>query len=281
MAEFYEQNTEFNPKKFLPILLVVLGAIIILGFGSKIFVKIDFGQKGVVYKLLSGGMDKEVVYDQGLHFIFPWNQMHIYDVKIQEATSIMQVLSKNGLTIKMEVSYRYKPVEAEIGYLHDEVGQGYHETVIIPEIRSAAREVIGKYLPEELYSTKREAIEDEIFNMTQQAIASKHLLIDAVLIRDVELPLTLQQAIENKLKQEQMALEYEFRIEGAKKEAERKIIEAQGKSDAFNIISKSLTDKILTEKGIEATLELAKSPNAKIVVVGGGKNGLPIILNGN
>lgn len=250
-----------------------------LAFGSKMFVKIDYGERGVIYRLLGGGLDTEQIYDQGLHFILPWNTMHIYDVKIQEATSNMQVLSKNGLTIKLEVSYRYNPIADEIGKLHDRVGQSYHERIIIPEIRSVTREIIGKYLPEELYSTKREVIEDEIFKLTDMGISQKHIHLDAVLIRDVELPVTLQQAIENKLKQEQMALEYEFRIEQAKKEAERRKIEAQGKSDAFNIINKSLTDKILTEKGIDATLELAKSPNSKVVVVGGGKNGMPLILN--
>ena len=129
----------------------------------------------------------------------------------------MEVLSKNGLTIKTELSYRYKPMDDKIGYVHDDLGNGYHENIIIPEIRSVTREVIGEYLPEELYSTKRETIEDEIYERTKISLAQKNLLLDAVLIRDVTLPKTLQDAIENKLKQEQMSLENEFKIEQAEK----------------------------------------------------------------
>jgi prohibitin 1 len=98
------------------------------------------------------------------------------------------------------------------------------------------------------------------------------------LVRDVTLPSTIKDAIERKLRQEQESLEYEFRLEKASKEAQRQIIEAQGKADANKLLSASLTDKILQDKGIEATLKLAESPNAKVVVIGSGKDGMPIIL---
>ena len=139
--------------------------------------------------------------------------------------------------------------------------------------------MIGKYLPEELYSSKREAIQEEIFQRTTTAIAKKNLILDAVLIREVVLPQTLRDAIERKLKEEQSSLEYEFKLERERKEAERKVIEAQAKADANRILNASLTKMILQDKGIEATLELAKSPNSKVVIVGGGEGGLPLILN--
>lgn len=251
--------------------------IIVLIFGSRIFVKIDAGEKGVVYNLVTG-LNVDKVYGQGLKVIAPWNKMFIYNVRIQEDKSVMEVLSKNGLTIRTELSYRYRPIENEIGYLHNEIGDNYLESILIPEIRSATREVIGKYLPEELYSTKREAIQDEIFLLTASRVKEKHLILDAVLIREVVLPTKLQESIERKLQQEQMALEYEFRLEQAEKEAERQKIEAEGKARANDILSASLTDKILREKGIQATLELAKSGNSKVVVIGQGADGLPIIL---
>ena len=162
--------------------------------------------------------------------------------------------------------------------MHDDVGPEYHQKILAPSIRSATREVIGKYLPEELYSSKREVIEDEILSRTRKSIEGKSILLDDVLIRDVILPKSLQEAIEKKLKQEQAALEYEFRLAAARKEAERQKIEATGKSEAFNIIDKALTDRILKEKGIEATLKLAESPNSKVIVIGSGKDGLPLIL---
>lgn len=261
------------------LVLGFLGLLIIVILTNTTFLTIDPGEKGVLFKRFGGGLDKEKVFDQGFHIVAPWNKMYIYDVRINESYETMEVLSKNGLTIKTEMSYRYMPIAGEIGYLHDEIGSAYLERIIKPEIRSSTREVIGKYLPEELYSTKREAIQDEIFNQTSKAIGPKHLLLDAVLIREVELPSTLQEAIERKLKQEQESLEYEFRLVKERKEAERKIIEAEAKAQANRILSASLSDKILRDKGIDATIELATSENAKVVVVGGGGDGLPLILN--
>lgn len=269
-------------RKFLP--LIVLGGIglfVVLMFANSIFLTIQPGEKGILFKRFGGGLDLENVYNQGFHIISPWNRMYIYDVRIQESLATMEVLSKNGLTIKCELSYRFQPVSAEIGLLHDNIGFDYHQRIIVPEIRSATREVIGRYLPEELYSSKREAIQDEIFQQTSAAIGEKHLTMDAVLIREVVLPTSLQDAIEKKLKQEQESLEYEFKITKAEQEAERQRIEAEGKAAANLIISASLTDKILQEKGIDATKELAQSQNAKVVVIGGGDDGLPLILGNN
>jgi len=153
------------------------------------------------------------------------------------------------------------------------------DRIINPEIRSATREVIGQYLPEELYSTKREAIQIEIFEKTRKAIEAKDLELDAILIRSVQLPEKLKTAIEMKLEEEQQSFQYEFKLEKERKEAERKIIEANAKAEANRILNASLSDKILRDKGIEATLELAQSPNSKVVVVGGSGDGLPLILN--
>lgn len=243
------------------------------------FLTIDPGYRGVLFKRFAGGINADKVYDQGFHIVAPWNKMYLYDTRISEHYEGMQVLSKNGLNINVDLSFRYYPEADKIGYLHNEIGMDYLKKIIIPEIRSAVREVIGKYLPEELYSSKREAIQIEIFKMTSDKVAAKHLILDDVLIREVKLPETLQAAIERKLKEEQSSLEYEFKLIKERKEAERKIIEAQAKADANRILNASLSDKILQDKGIEATLELAQSPNSKVVIVGGGGDGLPLILN--
>ena len=243
------------------------------------FITIPPGHKGVKFKRFAGGINKEKIYNQGFHIVMPWDDMIVYDVRINEAYETMDVLSKNGLSIAVELSFRFHPLEDQIGYLHDGIGPAYADRIIKPEIRSATREVIGKYLPEELYSTKREAIQDEITLMTSEAVQEKYINMDAILIRSVQLPETLKAAIELKLETEQEAFQYEFRLEKERKEAERKIIEAQAKADANRILSASITDRILRDKGIEATLELAKSPNSKVVIVGGGDEGLPLILN--
>lgn len=269
-------NAQF-PKWLIP----AFGAFLfILVFSSRLFVKIDAGEAGVQYDLFTG-LNEDKVFGQGLKVIAPWNKMFIYSTRIQEDRSVMEVLSANGLTIRTELSYRYRPIQEKIGVLHNNVGENYHERIVIPEIRSATREVIGKYLPEELYSSKRDSIQTEIFDLAAARISEKNIALDAVLIRDVGLPEKLKQAIERKLQEEQSSLEYEFRLTRAEKEAERQRIEAEGKAAANRILSQSLTDKVLRDKGIEATLRLAESPNAKVIVVGGGDEGLPLILGNN
>jgi len=264
--------------------LLILGIFIFIGvaiLGSTTFQTIDAGHKGVLFKKFGGGLDKENIYRQGFHVVAPWNTLFVYDVRLNEDYEVMEVLARNGLTIRVDMSYRYRPIQDRIGHLHDNVGTDYHRRIVVPELRSATREVIGKYNPEELYSTQREAIQTEIFERTKEACGRNDIIIDAVLIREVELPKSLQEAIERKLREEQAALEYEFRLERERQEAERRIIEAEAMAEANRLVSASLNDNILRNKGIEATLKLAESPNSKVVVVGGGGDGLPLILGGN
>lgn len=276
-AKFETPNVPGNWIKYAVIFFILLMFLIILS--SSTFVTIPPGQKGVEFKKFSGGLVKEKIYDQGFHVIMPWNSLIVYDVRTKDAYEEMEVLSKNGLTITVELSFRYSADPKKIGYLHDEIGKDYLETILKPEVRSATREVIGKYLPEELYSTKREAIQDEIYIATSEEARKKNIIIDAVLIREVKLPATLKDAIEQKLEEEQLSFQYEFRLDRERKEAERKIIEAQAKADANRILNQSLSENLLRDKGIEATLQLAESENTKVVIVGGGGDGLPLILN--
>lgn len=271
------QLPNFKLGKYLIPIMLGLFAFIVLT--NTTFLTIDPGEKGVLFKRFGGGLVKDKVYDQGFHIVAPWNTMYIYDTRINESFERMDVLSKNGLNIEVELSYRFAPNPSRIGYLHNNVGKSYVDRIIKPEIRSATREVIGQYLPEELYSTKREAIQIEIFEKTKKAIEAKDLLLDAILIRSVQLPEKLKTAIEMKLEEEQQSFQYEFKLEKERKEAERKIIEARAKAEANRILNASLSSNILKDKGIEATMELSKSPNSKIVIVGGKDGGLPLILN--
>jgi regulator of protease activity HflC (stomatin/prohibitin superfamily) len=202
-------------------------------------------------------------------------------VRQQELFEKMKVLSSNGLEIQIDASAWYQPVPEKVGFLHQTLGQNYLQRVIQPAIRSAARSVVGRYTPEQLYSSKRDAIQDEIFTETKKILEKQYVQLNEVLVRDVTLPATIKTAIERKLKQEQESLEYEFRLVTASKEAEKVRIEAQGKADANKILSASLTDKILLDKGIDATLKLAQSPNTKVVVIGSSDSGLPLILGDN
>ncbi|WP_242093416.1 prohibitin family protein [Aestuariivivens sediminicola] len=264
------------PKIALPF---VISAIVLLILLAKSAVTIGSGQAGVLYKTFGGGVvTDEAPLGEGFHIVAPWNKVYIYEVRRQEIFEKMKVLSSNGLDIQLDASAWYKPDYAKLGKLHQEIGESYLQRIILPTIRSAARSVVGRYTPEQLYSSKRDAIQREIFEETKKIVDDQYIVLDEILVRDVTLPPTIKEAIERKLKQEQESLEYEFRLVTAQKEAERQRIEAQGKADANKILSASLTDKILQDKGIEATIKLAESPNSKVVVIGSGDTGMPIIL---
>jgi regulator of protease activity HflC (stomatin/prohibitin superfamily) len=264
------------PKIGIPLIIVVIILIIVF---AKSAVTIGSGEAGVLYKVFDDGVvtDKPPL-GEGFHLIAPWNKVIIYEVRQQELFEKMKVLSSNGLEIQIDASAWYEPVYNDLGNLHQSLGENYLQRVIQPSIRSAARSVVGRYTPEQLYSSKRDAIQDEIFTETKKILAEQYVQLNEVLVRDVTLPGTIKDAIERKLKQEQESLEYEFRLVTAAKEAEKVIIEAQGKADANRILSASLTDKILQDKGIEATMKLAESPNSKVVIIGSGDSGMPIIL---
>ena len=264
------------PKIVFPI---VIGTIILIVLLSKSTITIGSGQAGVLYKTFDNGVvTNEAPMGEGFHLVAPWNKVFIYEVRQQELFEKMKVLSSNGLEIQIDASAWYQPVTSNLGKLHQTLGQDYLQRVIQPSIRSAARSVVGRYTPEQLYSSKRDAIQDEIFLETKKILEKQYVQLNEVLVRDVTLPNTIKDAIERKLKQEQESLEYEFRLVTAEKEAEKVRIEAQGKADANRILSASLNSMILQDKGIDATLKLSESPNSKVIVIGSGDGGLPIIL---
>jgi len=267
------------PKIAMPIVVLIIIVVIVL---SKSTLTIGSGQAGVLYKTFGGGVvTDQAPLGEGFHIIAPWNRVFIYEVRQQEIFEKMQVLSSNGLEIKLDASAWFQPKYESLGVLHQQKGEKYIQRVLMPAIRSAARSVVGRYTPEQLYSSKRDVIQSEIFEETKKIVDGQFIQLNEILVRDVTLPSTIKEAIERKLKQEQESLEYEFRLVTASKEAEKQIIEAQGKADANRILSASLTDKILQDKGIEATIKLSESPNAKVIVIGSGDSGLPLILGNN
>ena len=267
------------PKIGIPIIIVLIVLIVLI---SKSAITIGPGQAGVLYKTFDNGVvTDEVPLNEGFHLVAPWNKVFIYEVRQQEVFEKMDVLSSNGLDIKLDASAWFQPDYSSLGKLHQEKGEMYIERILLPAIRSAARSVVGRYTPEQLYSSKRDSIQIEIFDETKKIVGDQYIQLNEILIRDVTLPNTIKDAIERKLKQEQESLEYEFRLITADKEAQKQIIEAQGKADANRILSASLTDKILQDKGIEATIKLSESPNSKVIVIGSAKDGLPLILGNN
>jgi len=267
------------PKYVLP---GILGFFVLIILISKSAITIGSGQAGVLYRTFGGGVvTEEPPLGEGFHIVAPWNRVFVYEVRQQELFEKMKVLSSNGLEIQIDASAWYQPAYEDLGRLHQEKSEQYVNRILLPAIRSAARSVVGRYTPEQLYSSKRDAIQQEIFTETQMIVEDQYIQLNEILVRDVTLPPTIREAIEKKLKQEQETLEYEFRLVTAEKEAERQRIEARGKADANRILSASLTDKILQDKGIDATIKLSESPNSKVIVVGSGDSGLPLILGNN
>ncbi|HMN90836.1 MAG TPA: prohibitin family protein [Saprospiraceae bacterium] len=261
--------------------VVFIVFIVILIFSNATFLTINAGERGVLFKRFAGGLDKENLYTPGFHVIAPWNTMYVYDVREQQVEEPMEVLSNNGLNIQVDITVRFNPKFDKIGELHEIFGKDYANTLVRPEVRSSVRKIIGRYQPEELYSSKREEVQQAIHKDLQVVLNTNYVDLRATLIRNITLPDKVKTAIEEKIQAEQLALKYEYILQQERKEAERRIIEAEAKAKANQILNASLTSNILKDKGIEATLQLANSPNSKVIVVGGNGDGLPLILGGN
>jgi len=278
-----QQYQTIHPSKSKITALIGIGVLIVvvLLFSSSMFVTIQPGEAGVIFRKFSGGLDKENIYSQGFQVIAPWNKMIVYEVREQQNEETMDVLDKNGLSINVDVSVRFNPIFSKIGDLHETFGLDYKTRLVGPEVRSAVRKVMGRYSAEEIYSTKRKEVENSIEEETENRLKNNDILMTALLIRSINLPDKIKLAIENKLQQEQEALAYRFKLEKETSEAERKRIAAEGEAAANKIINSSLTPSLLKMRGIEATIELSKSPNAKTIVIGSSKDGLPLILGNN
>jgi len=270
-----------NNKKLPLIILAVIGFILLMAFSSSLFYTIEATERAILFYPFGRGLDKENVKGPGFHVKAPWNDVYVYKVNEMSSDENMDVLDKNGLSIHVDVTVRFYPIPDKIGFVHEKFTKDYQTILVIPEVRSTVRQVMGRYSAEEIYSTKRAEVETAIRSETENILNQNNVHATAVLIRSIILPEQIKGAIENKLQQEQEALAYQFRLDKERSEAERKRIAAEGESRANNIINNSLTDKLLKMRGIEATLKLGESPNSKMVIIGAGKDGMPLILGNN
>lgn len=270
-----------NNRRLPLIILAVVAFIVVLSLSSSLFFTLEPREKAIIFYPFGSGLDKENVLGPGFHMKAPWNKVITYQVAETNTDETMDINDKNGLPIHVDVSIRYFPTHDKIGHIHEKFGPDFAGLIVIPEIRSMTRQVMAKYSAEEIWSTKRAEVENEIITETEKVLSANFVTTTAVLIRSIKLPDQIRMAIESKQRQEQEFLAYQFRLQTEQKEAERKRIMAEGEARANNIINSSLSGNLLKMRGIEATLELAKSPNAKVVVVGSGNDGLPLILGNN
>jgi regulator of protease activity HflC (stomatin/prohibitin superfamily) len=242
-----------------------------------VFVTIHSGEVGVLYSRFLGGTQVDRVFGEGIQMIAPWDELSIYTVRVQEEKHDMQVLTKEGLSVTLHLSIRYHPEPDMVGMLHQKVGPNYKERIVIPEVESALRVIMGGFTMREVYGSERGLVQ-KVINESLESVSQKFVKVDDIVLRHVELPAAVQTAVEEKMKQKEEAEAYEYRLEVEQHEADRKLVEANGAKRYNDIINSSITPALLRWKGIEATKELAKSPNAKILLFGNKQDGLPLVL---
>ncbi len=223
------------------------------------------------------GTEIDRIYGEGVHVIPPWDRMEIYNARAQMIDHTTVVLTSSGLAVTFNLSIRYRPDYAMLGLLHQKIGKDYLKTVVIPEVEAVLRTQVGHFAAEEIYTTKRGILERIFFEAIAQA-QEQYVQIEDVMIRSIELPDSIRIAIEAKTEKKQVAEAYRYVLLKAQGEAKRREIEAKGQSGYNDIISKSLTPDLLRWKGIEATMELSQSANAKVIVIGNGDKNLPVIM---
>jgi regulator of protease activity HflC (stomatin/prohibitin superfamily) len=216
---------------------------------------------------------------EGIHLVNPLARVHELDVKTLEIKERASVPSKEGLIMGLEASVLYHLQPERAAEVFQKVGPAYADVLLVPNFRSAIRAVTASNTASALYSDSREGIARQILAELQGQVEQRGIVVENVLLRDLQLPETLKQAIEAKQQAQQEAQRMEFVLQKERQEAERKRVEASGIKDFQDIVTQGISDKLLEWKGIEATIELSRSSNAKVIVVGNTKTGLPLIFN--
>lgn len=242
------------------------------------FTVIPAGHVGVVDFL---GNVSENTLKSGVNMVNPMANVIKFSIKTQEVKESMNVPSKEGLSVQLEISLLFHLNPENAFDIYRSVGENYAEIILAPQFRSVVRGVTARYEAKALYTSEREALAKQIESELANLVAKRGITLESAPLRQIILPSGLTTAIEEKLKAEQESQRMQFVLLKEQQEADRKRIEAQGVSDFQNIVSKGLNDALLKWKGIEATEKLANSNNSKIVVIGSGKDGLPLILGGN
>jgi regulator of protease activity HflC (stomatin/prohibitin superfamily) len=271
-------------------LSLLFSAFLVVVVSQWVFATVPAGHVGVMWYRLFEGTDTDATYKEGTHLLFPWDRMVIYDVRVQHVERDFQVLTKDGLTVTVNVAWRFRVKNETIGRLHKFVGPHYEETVLVPTVGSYARQVFSQYAMDDAYTTRREEIQEQILDGVTaelrrgvpraEAASSPWIVVENILLRGMHFPPEVEAAINRKMEQYQVREEYVYRLERERLESERKQVEAEGIARFQRIVGAGISENYLRWKGIDATLALARSSNAKVVVIGSPHDGMPLILGG-
>jgi prohibitin 2 len=286
-------------KMALVTLYLMVGTLIGAILAPYVLVTVPSGYVGVVWKRFRGGtvVDPRQLKYEGLRFVWPWDRVFLYDMRVQSATETYTAISRDGISLTASINIRYRLKPEALPKLHQVVGPNYMTSLVGPEIGNRMREVIAEYTAEEVYSTKRQEIQNSIRKRVDAMLGESMMehpegedyaqyrvplndllnLIDT-LILGIDLPTAVVTAINRKIEQYYIAEEYKFRVAREVRESERKKIEAEGIHAFQQLVSQGISDSYLQWRGIEATVQLAQSSNTKIVIIGNGTDGLPIIF---
>ena len=290
ISRFFKQASSWTNQHWVE--FFATGAILLLMIivlWPLIVYTVPPGSVGVMWYRFFGGTvtTKGSELREGIHFILPWDRIYMYDARLQRINESVQGLSVDGLEITVNLSSRYVINSQYAGFLHKSIGPNYSETLMRPQLRTLILTYISENEASDLYSTRRERVQTIVQTRFQSKLANissnvpfeeAYVNLEDVLIEEITLPSFVRAAIEQKERVRHMSEAYDFRLQLEEKERQRKRIEAEGIRSFQEIVAPGITDSYLRWRGIEATLQLAQSNNAKVIVIGGA-DGLPIILN--
>ena len=281
------------PSVVIYLMVITLVAVVLY---PHVAVTVPSGHVGVLWKRFGGGtvLDPRQLRDEGLHLIWPWDELFMYDLRLQSVTETYNAISSDGVSLVATMNIRFRLQRDATPILHQSIGPDYMKLLGLPGIGSLTREVMAQYTAEQVYSTARQEIQDKIRSLAEDRLSEKMMeregeaayrisLRDTFVLYDtlvygIDLPALVVSAINRKTEQYYISEEYKFRVERERRESERKKIEAEGIHEFQQIVSQGISDSYLRWRGIEATLQLSQSTNSKVVIIGGAKDGLPIIL---
>lgn len=261
-------------KRKLGAIAVIASAVAITVAISKLFIVISAGKIGVVETF---GKVSQKLLNPGIHLINPLAKIIRFSTRLQDIKETISTTSKEGLNMEMDVSLQYRLNPQKVGELYENIGDN-EEEIIISRFRSIVRQTTASYDLKSVYGEDRQKVAQRLEEELNNNLEPLGIVVEEVLLRNIILPERIQAAIQEKLAAEQESQKLDFELEKAKKEAERKKVEARGNAEAQKILSQGLTDKVLKLKAIEATQKLAESQNSKVIIVGGGEDKLPVLL---